>query len=176
MTRSSLCRLFRARRGNAAIEFALIGSIFAVLLLNIVDFAFLIWSQMEVDHAAEAGVQAAYNTCSSGTMPATTNCPTMNSVITNAAQSTSLGSSVTLASGSPAEAYYCTAGTTLQPPDGYPYNEPPSPFDCSQYGNPTTAPGDYVRVSVNYSFTPLFGGLSFVGTQTLSGSGMQRLQ
>jgi len=170
-----ISRLAAGRAGNAAIEFALIGSIFSVMLLNVVDFAFLIWSQMEVDYAAEAGVQAAYTTCSPGTMPATTNCATLDTVVTAAAQSTSLGSHVSLASGSPSEGYYCTTSTnTLQSVGSY--SAPPSPFNCSAAGNASATPGDYVTVNVNYSFQPLFAGLSFAPTRTISGTGMQRLQ
>jgi Flp pilus assembly protein TadG len=171
---ATLGRLGTTCDGAAAIEFALFGTIFVVLLLNTVDFAFLIWSQMEVDYAAESGVQAAYNTCSSGTLPATTNCGTMNSVITTAAQSTSLGTSVTLASGYPAEGYYCTNGNTLQSVGNY--NAKPNPYNCAAAGDASATPGDYVTVNVNYSFRPLFSGLSFVPNKTLAATGVQRLQ
>ncbi len=165
-------RLVGARGGTSAIEFALIGSIFSVMLLNVVDFATLIWVQMQVDYAAQAGVQAAYKTCSPGKMPATTNCANMTSVVTAAVQSTSLGSAVTLAGGSPSEGYYCTVGTKLEPvvPP-----IPPVPFNCLPFGN-LAAPGDYVTVNVNYTFTPLFAGLSLAQGQTVQGMGMQRLQ
>jgi Flp pilus assembly protein TadG len=182
MTRAPLRRaarralgLGRAEGGNSAIEFALLGSIFAVMLLNVVDFALMIWAQMEVDYAAEVGAQAAYTTCSPGTMPATTHCATMNSVVTVAAHSTSLGTGVSLASGSPSEAYYCaTASNTLQSVGAY--SSPPNPFDCTAAGNASETPGDYVTVNVNYSFKPLFAGLSLAPTKTLIATGMQRLK
>ncbi len=170
-----LRRLVAARDGAAAIEFALFGSILVVMLLNTVDFAFLIWSHIEVDYAAEVGAQAAYNTCSAGTLPATTNCPTMTSVITTAAQATSLGTGVSLASGSPAETYYCTtASSSLQSVGDY--SSPPNPFNCAAAGNASETPGDYVTVKVNYSYHPLFSGLSFAPSQTLNATGIQRLQ
>lgn len=97
-------RLGRAERGAAALEFAMVGSIFVVLLLNVVDFALVIWARMEVNYAAEAGAQAAFKTCASGTMPATANCANLSTAVATAAQSTSLGTAVTLASSSPSEA------------------------------------------------------------------------
>lgn len=56
------------------------------------------------------------------------------------------------------------------------YSAPPSPFTCAAAGDASASPGDYVTVNVDYAFTPLFGGLSFVPAQTLSAVGMQRLQ
>jgi Flp pilus assembly protein TadG len=166
--------LLSATAGAAAVEFALVSGILVALLLNVVDFSLLIWAQMQVDYAAESGAQAAYNTCSGGTMPATTHCATLNSVVTTAIHGTSLGSSVTLASGSPSETYYCVSGSSLQSV-GTPAS-PPSPFNCSAAGDASKTPGDYVRVAVSYSFTPLFGGISLAPSETLTGAGLQRLQ
>ena len=170
-----ISRFGRAEGGSSAIEFALLGSIFSVLLLNVVDVSFAIWAQMEVNYAAEVGAQAALATCSGGTMPATTNCANMNSAITAAAQSTSLGTAVALASDSPSETYYCTTSDNSLQSVGS-YSSPPTPFNCAAAGNASATPGDYVTVQVTYTFAPLFAGLSLIQGQTLSGSGMQRLQ
>src|SRR5262245_10185586 len=62
--------------GNVMIEFAFIAPLFIVLILNILDFSRLIWARMEVDYSAQMGAQAAYKTCSTGTLQATTNCTT----------------------------------------------------------------------------------------------------
>jgi Flp pilus assembly protein TadG len=163
-----------ANSGTAAIEFALVALILVPVLLNLVDFSFLIWGQMEVENAAEIGAQAAYNTCSPGPLPATTNCPTLNTVVTAAIHATSLANSVSLASGYPSETYYCTSGTSLQSVGSY--SSPPSPFDCSAAGNAAATPGDYLTVKVTYSYTPLFSGLSLASAQTLTASGIQRLK
>jgi hypothetical protein len=170
-----LRRLGIDRQGASAIEFALIGSIFIVLLLNVVDFAMLIWSRMQVDYAAAAAAQAAYNTCSLQPMPATANCPTLTTVAETAARSTSLGNAVSLAGGSPIEEYYCTSGTILTLVATYPTQRP---ANCSGVAgsDPAAPPGDYVTVNVNYTFTPLFAGLSLVPQQNLPGMAMQRLQ
>ena len=172
---SLLRRLGGDRQGASAVEFALIGSIFIVLLLNVVDFATLIWARMQVDYAAAAAAQAAYNTCSPGPMPATANCPTLNTVAETAARSTSLGNAVSVASGSPLEEYYCTSGTLLTRVAAYPT---PRPANCSGVAgsDPAAAPGDYVTVNVSYTFTPMFAGLSLVQQQDLPGMAMQRLQ
>jgi len=109
-----LARMARSDYGNVTIEFAFVASILVVLIMNVLDFSRLIWVHMEVDYSAQIGAQAAYKTCSTGTPPATTNCTGLSTAVTNAIQSTSLGTAVTLASGSPSETYYCVSGTTLQ--------------------------------------------------------------
>jgi hypothetical protein len=170
-----LRRITADRRGASAVEFALIGSIFVVLLLNVIDFAILIWSRMQVDYAAAAAAQAAYNTCSPGFMPArgNSNCPSLDSVVETAARSTSLGGAVTNA---PAiEEYYCTAGTNLVRVATFP-STPPATCGGVEGGNPASTPGDYVTVNVSYTFTPLFAGLSLVQEQPLTAMAMQRLR
>jgi len=153
------------------IEFALVSPILLIIMLNAVDYSFLAWSRMEVDNAAEMGAQAAYTTCSPGAMPATGNCATLNSIVTAAAQSTSLGTAVTVVGGAPTETYYCTiTGNTL-----YSVGSSPSamPANCSSAGAGYVAnvPGDYVAVSVSYTYQPLFAGLSLVPSQTLPARG-----
>ena len=159
--------------GNVTIEFAFVAMILVVMIMNILDFSRLIWARMEVDYAAQMGAQAAYKTCSTGTLPATTNCSGLSTAVTNAIQATSLGTAVTLASGSPSETYYCVSGTTLQSVGTY--SSPPTPFNCSAAGSSSTIPGDYMAVSVTYSYTPAFSGLTLASSQTLTGSAIERL-
>jgi Flp pilus assembly protein TadG len=158
--------------GNVMIEFAFIAPILVVLIMNILDFSRLIWARMEVDYSAQMGAQAAYKTCSTGTLPAITNCASLNTVVTSAIHATSLGTDVTLTSGYPTETYYCVSGTALQSVATYP-SSPPA--DCSAYGS-SSAPGDYIEVDVAYSYSPTFAGLSLASDQTLSGKSMERLK
>jgi hypothetical protein len=177
--RTLLRRLGCDRRGTSAVEFGLIGSIFAVLLLNVVDFSMLIWSRMQVDYAAAVGAQAAYNICSPGPMPAMSNCQTMPAVVAAAIQSTSLGTGVQLDT-SPnrpglSEGYYCTIGTDLRFVGDTSAQKPPNCLPDNP--DPTATPGDYVIVNVKYQFTPLFSGLSFVVSgQQVMAMAMQRLR
>jgi Flp pilus assembly protein TadG len=161
--------------GNALIEFAFVAPILVTLLLNLFDFSALIWARMETDYSAQMGAQAAFKSCAGGTMPAMTNCAGITTTVTTAAQSTSLGSNVSLASGYPTENYYCTTGSNTLQSVGT-YSSPPSPFDCSTTGNPGVTPGDYIVVQVTYSYTPTFSGLSLASSQTLTSSSLQRLQ
>jgi Flp pilus assembly protein TadG len=167
-----LWRMAKSADGNVIIEFAFIAPIFIVLIVNILDFSSLIWDQMEVDYSAQMGAQAAHKTCSTGTLPAASNCTNLNIKVTSAIQSTSLGTGVTLATGSPSEIYYCVSGTTLQSVATYP-SSPPA--DCSAYGS-ASAPGDYIKVDVTYSYSPTLNGLSLASAQTLTGTATERLK
>jgi Flp pilus assembly protein TadG len=154
------------------IEFAFVAPILVVLIMNILDFSSLIWDQMEVDYSAQMGAQAAYKTCSTGTLPAknSTNCPNLIAAVTTATQSTSLATAVALATGSPSETYYCVSGTTLAQVATYPT---PPPANCS---GSASAPGDYIEVDVTYSYSPTFAGLSLASAQTLTGKSVERLR
>ena len=159
--------------GVAIIEFALAAPILVILLLNLFDFSVLIWSTMQTDYSAQMGAQAAFKTCNGQNPPALTNCVGLAGAVTTAAQSTSLGTGVTLAAGSPGEEFYCVTGTTLQSIG----TSPPNPYDCSTANPPNAAasPGDYIVVQVNYSYTPAFSGLSLASAQTLTATAMQRV-
>jgi Flp pilus assembly protein TadG len=151
------------RRGVAAIEFAIFGSLLSVAVLNVVDVATYAFQRMEVDNAAQVGVQQAWKTCGIGSntsnvLPATTNCPTLNSVVTTAVQSTSLGTKVTLQSGSPAEGYYCVNSANALV---YVRSANSSkPADCSSVGMASLQPGDYIQVITTFTYAPLFKGIT----------------
>jgi Flp pilus assembly protein TadG len=166
-------RLTKNLDGNTMIEFALIAPVLVLLIVNILDFTAITWDQMETDYSAQMGAQAAYKSCSTGTLPATSNCPGLTNTITTAVQSTSLGTAVSLAAGSPSETYYCVSGTTLQSVGSY--SSPPNPFNCSAAGNAGVTPGDYIEVDVTYAYSPTFAGLSLISARTLSAKSMQRL-
>jgi Flp pilus assembly protein TadG len=172
MTRGVRLRCLADKTGTAMIEFAFAAPILVVLLLNFFDFSVLIWSTMQTDYSAQMGAQAAFKLCAGGSPPALTNCAGLSSAVTTAAQSTSLGTGVTVASGYPEEEFYCVSGNTLQSIG----TSPPSPYNCST-ANPSNAaatPGDYIVVQVNYSYTPTFS-LSLASAHTLTATAMQRV-
>jgi Flp pilus assembly protein TadG len=169
-------RLFgAAARGVAGIEFAITGLLLVTGLLNAVDVGYYAYRRMEVENAAEVGAQAAWKTCNnlhSNMLPATQNCPTLNATITSAIQSTSLGTNVSLASGYPAEGYYCVNASNALILQG-PVSSPPTA--CSS----GVAPGDYLQVGVTYPYKPLFPGsvsvMSVSGVTTITKTTWMRM-
>jgi len=152
-------------RGAAAVEFALMLTLLIVPLLNVADFAFYAWDRMQLDNAAQAAAQAAWAECDPSKLPATSNCPNIGAKVSAAAQLTSLGSAVTVASGTsaPPEGYYCitTSGTLVL---AGPVTSA-KPANCSaSSGLSSDVPGDYVQITVSYSYTPLFPAVSIAST------------
>lgn len=171
-----LAKLFgKDSRGVAAVEFAIIASAVGVVILNVADLATYLFDRLEVENAVQMGAQQAYATCPVANLPATVNCSGLNTAITAAIQSTSLGTAVTLVSGYPSEAYYCvnTSGalTSVGPVTSA------NPGNCSAAGSSSTKPGDYLQVQVTYTYAPMFGTASVASLlpTTITNTGWVRL-
>jgi Flp pilus assembly protein TadG len=148
------------RRGVAAIEFAIFATLISLGLLNVTDIAVYVYQRMQVEYATQAGAQAAWHTCDINHLPATTNCSGLNTAVQNAVQSTSLGTHVTLQSGSPSEGYYCVnSSSSLQ----YMSDVNSKPSDCSAAGAAGVQPADYIQISTTFAYTPLFSGITVAG-------------
>src|SRR5262245_20119811 len=95
--------LKKDERGASALEFAIFAGMLAFGLLNTADISIYIYKRMQLENATEMAAQAAWKACdpSKGYLPATLSCPNLTSTITQAAQSTSLGTQVTIAVNSP---------------------------------------------------------------------------
>lgn len=145
------------QRGVAAIEFALIAGALCVIGMNAVDVAMYTYERMEVAEAAHSGAIAGWKTCDLQSLPATQNCSGFSSAVSAGIQSTSLGNSVTLSSGSPSEGYYCVNSSNALE---YVSDVNNKPSDCSSAGTPSLKPADYITVAVTYGFSPLFSDLS----------------
>jgi hypothetical protein len=131
---------------------------------------------MEVENATEMGAQAAWKTCDTSHLPATQNCASLTSAVTTAIQSTSLGTHVTLQSGSPSEAYYCvnSGGSLVQVAT----IAQGKPSDCTSVGVSTNKPGDYVQVQTTYTYSALFPGITVANSifgSTISKTAWMRL-
>jgi Flp pilus assembly protein TadG len=159
---TSLLRRFvqafaRNQSGAAGIEFAFIAGSLCVIILNAVAITHYIYTRMQVENAAQIGAQAAWKACDPTKLPATKLCPGLGAAVAAAVQSTSLGTSVALQTGSPTEGYFCldTAGA-LQPVGSLNAR----PIDCSATAMPNLQPGDYITVSVTYPYKSLFSDLT----------------
>lgn len=175
-----LVALTKDERASAAAELALILPALAFVILNVVDFSVYLYSRMQVDLAAQEAVGAARVLSADDTvcaLPATkgSNCPTLNATMTSAAQTTSLGSNVTI--GTPDEAYFCaTTGGELAQVASV---DATVPDDCSATVSGSTAtPGDYISVTASYNFSPVFPGASIASVlpSTITRTAWMRLE
>jgi Flp pilus assembly protein TadG len=155
---------FRAdERGVAAIEFGFVATFLTFSVLNVADISIYVYQRMEVENATEMGAAAALKNCTTAQLPATTSCAALNNAVTTAVQSTSLGTKITLQSGSPSEGYYClNSSNALQ----YMSGVSSKPADCSAAGSPSLQPADYIQVSTTFAYKPLFPGITVAGTFT----------
>ena len=151
--------LARDSRGVASVEFALVAVFLMTAILNAADVGSYVYQAMEVENAAQMAAQTALQGCTVAQVPVTTNCPDFASKLATAIAATSLGTGVTLKSGSPAEAYYCVNGSNTLVLVGA---LGARPANCSAVGAATVAPGDYVIVTVTYSYVPIMTGASVV--------------
>lgn len=161
--------------GLAAIEFAVIGGILAFALLNVVDLSVFYYDQTQVQYATEMGAQAVGANCTYQQLPVASNCTNWTSYVTTAVQSTELGTSVSLQSGSPTEGYYCVNSTgALQFMNA---TSQAKPANCAGAGMSGNTPGDWVKVQTTYSYVPIFGGASIAALlpATITGTAFMRL-
>jgi Flp pilus assembly protein TadG len=162
------------QRGIAAIEFAVFAGMISIGMLNVTDIAVYVYQRMQVEYATQAAAQAAWHTCPLTQLPATNNCSGLNTAVQNAVKSTSLGTRITLQSGSPAEGYYCVNSSgTLQ----YMNDVNHKPADCSAAGSAGVAPADYIRISTTFAYAPMFPGITVTGafTTPITRTAMMRL-
>ena len=195
----ALRRWARETRGAAALEFALWLGVLLVPTLSALDLGFYAFQALQVKEAAQVAVQSAWTVCGSSTdYPATQNCgldgASLNQAIATGEHSTSLKTGVTMSSGS--EQYKCvTSGGALSVVDTTDGVIATSSGDVSSSGNSTfpsgepatcsgtikgstAAPGDYITVTVTYTFKPLFGGVSVASLlgSTITQTATTRLQ
>jgi Flp pilus assembly protein TadG len=164
-----LIRFLRDTRGTAAAEFALWALVFVVPMASVVDLGVFAFQGMQVQTAAQAGVQAVRLQCRPYSPPFVTKCANLTTAATAGIQTTSLGTNVTIDSGWPKEGYYCAnasntlvrigaAGTAASPPSK------PSPYTCNSVVTGSGAlPSDYVIVKVSANYNPVFPAVSVAG-------------
>jgi Flp pilus assembly protein TadG len=149
------------QRGVAAVEFGLFAIFLSLAFVNVTDVSIYIYQRMQAENATQVAVQAAFKACDLSHLPATVNCPGLTNAVQGAIQSTSLGTSVSLVSGSPTEGYYCVnSSNALQ----YVSGVSSKPADCTAAGMPSLQPGDYIQVTTTFPYAPLFPGLSVAST------------
>lgn len=161
----------RQTGGAAAVEFALMLGLLTVPMLSVVDVGVYTYDKIQLENAAQVASQAAWSACSASSMLPVTNtskCSGAQTVMTNAAQTTSLGNAVTLSTVT--EGYYCvnSAGVLTLIGNTGTFGSPPTVQVSCGAGTwlNGTAPGDYITVTASFTYTPIFGGISVASLLT----------
>src|SRR6266436_7086549 len=157
-------KIWTDQRGVAAIEFGFFSIFLSLALVNVTDVSIYIYQRMQAENATEVAAQAAWKACDLSVLPLTTDCSTLAASVTavqNALGSTSLGTAVSLVSGSPSVGYYCVnSSNALQ----YVSAISSKPADCTAAGTPSLQPGYYIQVQTTFTYTPIFPGMSISST------------
>jgi len=174
-------------RGAAAAEFVLVLPLITAPVVGMVDLGVFVVQRMQVDAASQAAAAVAWYVCDDPTLPATqTNCTggggDLAGKITAAVQSTTLATNASLAS-TPVVGYYCaTDAGELESVSGTwaidSTTPEAKPADCSAaVVGSATAPGQYIQVTVNFTYTPVFGVLRDLGLlpETITRTSWRRL-
>jgi Flp pilus assembly protein TadG len=142
------------RSGAAAVEFALwLGASFYPLL-NVVDFGLYSYDRLQVENASQMAVQSVSTACGQlAPPPVLTNCRnvsgfTTDSMILARAQSTSLGSLVTVSAEYECQATDSSTLSVTKIPTSA--ASPVCPGSSGSYS------GDYVGVVTTFTYVPLF--------------------
>ena len=177
-------RFIRDCSGAIAAETALVVGFLAVLIAQVLDFGWFAYCSVQVRMAAQAAAAEAAVLCSdSAKLPAITKCqPTLadlKSKMQAAANQVSLGAGGTTPftiSGDPQEAYYCANPADSNKLVKVGEVTSPKPANCSPYST-TDVPSDMVSATVNYTFSPLFPGLSAISYAggTMASTGWMRV-
>ncbi len=146
---------FHDARGVVAVEFALAAVFMMTAMLNAADVGGYVWQAMQVENAAQMGVQVALQSCTAAQTPVTTACPGFGAKVTTAVAGTSLAAAITVDAGQPFEAWYCVDASNKLLLVGALNNKP---ANCAAAGKSFVMPGDYVVVAVSYTFKPLMAG------------------
>lgn len=191
MTALSFLRRYRHDRGgSAAVEYVFWLAALSAPTFGAADIGYYGYQVVQTHNAAQMAVQAAFAKCAPvavQTFPATKYCGAngddLNTAISNGEHSSSLGTTVTMNTGS--EEFMCVDSTgklkDVSAKDGVIATKTtggvtdvdtagtdtvatmPSPANCSSINAGSTAePGDYVFITIQHKFHPLFKGLSVV--------------
>jgi Flp pilus assembly pilin Flp len=173
--RNFLFSLRGNRRGTASIEFGVVAGTLVLVMLNGVEVARYYYGKTQLQNAVNMAGAAVWDACETlAQLPTSSNCSTRGTRLTNALQSTSLGSAVTLSSGFPTEQWYCVNGSGVLTAAGT-----TKPSDCSAAGGlATEQAGYYIFIQGQYTYTPLFATITVGNSMppTVTATSVTRLQ
>lgn len=154
-------------RGAASAELVLIISLLTIPMMSLVDIGVYVFERMQVQNGAQMAAQSLWATCPTNAYwPVSQFCSAGQSNATAGAQQTSLGTGVTVSSIT--DGYYCmdSTGTPQAIGSTGDYSSPLTnnkPASCGAGTWESTAPAEYVTVTVSYTYTPAFGSVSVGG-------------
>ncbi len=158
-------QFYNSRKGLAAVEFAFIAPILAMMLGGIADFGLLINGQSQLANGVAQGVQYALFKGPSLTVA------TLKTVVSAGAGNAGLSPSVSVSVTGPA--CYCTSSTPVSLVT--PSTAMTGTYTCSGTCTGGVTPGIYLTINATFSYVPLMPYYSTLATTTVTETTTVRL-
>jgi Flp pilus assembly protein TadG len=164
-------RLLAAREdaGVAAIEFAIYGTVFLMIVAATVDIGLLLFTQSELDAAVSAGAEYAANSAAlvaSNPSGLNTN---ISEIVNNANGTGWATSTVNVNNGNDSTGCYCPTGT----PGNWTWG---STVTCGSACSGGGVGGQFVTITASTTISPMFPTFGFVQSGTISRSALVETQ
>jgi Flp pilus assembly protein TadG len=164
-------RLFTAQEndGVAAIEFAIYGTVFLMIVAATVDIGLALFTQSELDAAVSAGAQYAANSAAlvaSNPSDLNTN---ISDIVSNANRSGWATVTVNVNNSNDETGCYCPTGT----PASWTWG---STVTCGSSCGGGGVGGQFVTITASRSISPIFSSFGFVPSGTISRSALVQTQ
>jgi Flp pilus assembly protein TadG len=147
--------------GVAAVEFAIYGMVFLMIVAATVDIGLLLFTSSELDAAVSAGAQYAVNNAALvGSNPSGLNSSIAN-IVANANGTSWASSSVNVNNSNDSTHCYCPTGT----PGNWSWG---STVTCGSSCTGGGVGGQFVTITASRNFTPLFSTFGFVASGAIT--------
>lgn len=161
--------LARENAGVAAIEFAIYGTVFLLIVAGTVDIGMLLFTQSELDAAVSAGAEYAVNNAALvGSNPSGLNTDISN-IVNNANGASWASSTVNINNSNDQTGCYCPTGT----PGNWSWG---GAVTCGSSCTGGGIAGQFVTITASRSISPMFPTFGFVQNGTISRSGLVETQ
>jgi Flp pilus assembly protein TadG len=149
--------LRRNEKGAALVELAIVCPVFTIIAVGVADFALLMYAQMEVDAAADAGARYA-------TLGFPWNSTNVANAVTSATKASSGSTSSITATPAPTNFCGCATASSI------------TAVTCTSTCSSGLAPGSYVSVNAQWNYSLIMPWPGFTSPRTLSASSTVRIQ
>jgi len=164
-------RLFTTQenKGVAAVEFAIYGTVFLMIVAATVDIGLLLFTQSELDASVSAGAQYAANSAALvATNPSGLN-TNISDIVSNANGTGWATVTVNVNNSNDETGCYCPTGT----PGNWTWG---STVTCGSSCTGGGVGGQFVTITASRSISPIFSSFGFVSSGTISRSALVETQ
>ncbi|HEY3908748.1 MAG TPA: TadE/TadG family type IV pilus assembly protein [Stellaceae bacterium] len=164
-------RLLTAREnaGVAAIEFAIYGMVFLMIVAATVDLGLLLFTQSELDAAVSAGAEYAANSAALVASNPSGLGTNISDIVDNANGTAWASSTVNVNNSNDSTGCYCPTGT----PENWNWG---SAVTCGSACSGSGVAGQFVTITASITISPMFPAFGFVQNGTISRSALVETQ